>query len=275
MQFKAFVQRHALLLYFVIAFAFSWGASLITLGPKFLRGEPLLRTDALPALIGMMLGPSVGGILLTWIIEGGVGLKALFARMGKWNVGIRWWAAALLLFPGILVTVLLVLAGLLSPDYLPGFTALGIAYGLLAGFFEETGWTGFAVPRMQTLCGALAGSLLLGFLHGVWHIFADFMGSSEALGFYWFFHFAAMWLVGLMALRVLMVWVYNNTGSVLLCQVMHASFSGSLIALTPMPIIPANETLWYVVFAVAIWAVAAAVIVKSHKRLAQSAPLPA
>ncbi len=42
MQVKAFIKRYSLVFYFLIAFAISWGASLGTLGPKFLRGEPLL-----------------------------------------------------------------------------------------------------------------------------------------------------------------------------------------------------------------------------------------
>ncbi len=275
MQVKGFIQRHALIFYYILAFAISWGASFALLGPKFFAGEPLLLTDAMPALFGMILGPFVGGILMTWIVEGGAGVRALFGRMGKWRVELQWWAAALLIFPGALVLVLLVLGGAISPAYLPGFTALGIAYGLIAGFFEETGWTGFAVPRMQLTFGALTGSLLLGFIHGVWHMPADFMGSVGALGPYWFWHFAAMWLIGLMALRVIMVWIYNQTGSLLLAQVTHASFSGSLIVLTPTPIVPANETFWYVIFAVAIWIIAAIVIVRSHRRLAQPQLSPA
>ncbi len=271
MQFRDFLKRHAIAAYFILAFAISWGASIGTLGPKFVRGEPLLRADALPGLVGMMLGPFLSGILLTWAVDGGAGVRALFGRMGRWNVGGRWWIAALFLFPAALILVLLLLAGVLSPYFVPGFTALGFAYGLLAGFFEETGWTGFAVPRLQLKFGALAGSLLLGFLHGLWHMPADFMGGSGALGAYWFWHFAAMWIVGLMALRVIMVWIYNHTGSLLLAQLTHASFTGSLIVLTPMPIDPANETFWYIVFAAAIWIVAALVIVASRRRLAQPA----
>jgi CAAX protease family protein len=275
MHIKAFVQKHSIAAYFVLALAISWCASLLTLGPKFLAGEPLLMADALPGLVGMMLGPSLSGIVLTWIVDGKPGLQALFSRMGRWNVGLRWWAAALLLFPGLLLIVLLLLAGLISPAYLPGFEILGIAYGLFAGFFEETGWTGFAVPRMQRKFGALTAGVLLGLIHGIWHIVADFMGSSGALGSYWFIHFAALWVVGLIAFRIIMIWVYNNTGSVLLAQLMHASFSGSLITLTPRPIIPANETFWYVIFALAVWAAAAVVIVGSHRRLARPVVAPA
>ena len=108
MQLKSFVQKHSLFFYFVLAFAISWGASVGTLGPKFLRGEPLQRLDAVPGLIGMILGPFISGVVMTWIVDGGAGVRALFSRMGKWNARGRWWAAASLLFPGVLVLVLLV-----------------------------------------------------------------------------------------------------------------------------------------------------------------------
>jgi CAAX protease family protein len=276
MQLKAFIQRHAIAAYFVLAFAISWGTSLATMGPKFLSGEPLERlADALPSLVGMMLGPFLSGVLLTWIVDGAAGVRELFGRMGRWKVSGRWWLAALLLFPVVLLVVLFALTGVISSYFIPGFAFVGIPYGLLAGWFEETGWTGFATPRIQLKWGALATGLLLGFIHGVWHIAADYMGSSGAMGAYWFTHFAAMWLVGLMALRVITVWIYNRTGSLLLAQLTHATFTGSLITLTPTPIDPANETTWYLVFAVAIWIVAAIIIVASHWRLAKPVATPA
>ncbi len=271
MSIRGFIERHTLVAYFVLAFAISWAASFATLGSKFFRGQPLLLTDAVPGLIGMILGPFLSSLILTAILDGSAGVRALFASMGKWRVGLRWWAAALLIFPVILLIVLLALAGTKSAYFTPGLTLLGIPYGLIAGFFEETGWTGFATPRMQARFGALTGALLLGFLHGLWHMPADYMGSINALGDYWFPHFAVMWIVGLMALRVIMFWIYNHTRSLLLGQVTHLSFTGSLILFTPMPIDPANETFWYVVFAVAIWVAAAIVIVGSRRRLAQPA----
>jgi membrane protease YdiL (CAAX protease family) len=271
MQIRTSIKNHPLLAYFVLTFAISWGASLGILGPKFFRSETLRIADAAVALVGMMLGPFLSGLILTVVADGRAGLQALWSRMRKWRVGLRWWAAALLIFPVTLIVVLLLLSRLISPAYALGFETLGIIYGLLAGIFEETGWTGFAVPRLTAKYGALIGAAILGVLHGIWHIVADFMGSSSSLGSYWFPHFAALWIVGLVAFRILMVWVYNSTGSVLLAQLMHASFTGSLVILTPTPIIPANETFWYVIFAFALWVVAAIVIAKVGKRLAQPA----
>ncbi len=269
MRIQPFAKDHPLLSYFVLAFAISWGSSLAILGPKFVQGVAFRLEDGALAFVGMILGPFLSSIIMTRLVDGSAGLRGLWARMSMWRVGLRWWAAALLIFPVTLVVVLLLLRGLISPAYALGFEVLGIVYGLFAGFFEETGWTGFAVPRMTAQYGALTGAVILGVLHGLWHIVADFMGSSVSLDAYWFPHFASMWIVGLVALRVIIVWIYNRTGSVLLGQVTHASFTGSLVVLTPTPIVPANETFWYIIFALASCIVAAIVIAKYGRRLAQ------
>jgi membrane protease YdiL (CAAX protease family) len=82
------------------------------------------------------------------------------------RVGWRWYAAALL-------AVLL-----RSPEFLPGiFTApaplglvlLGVAAGLVAGIFDEMGWTGFAVPWLRRQHGLLGTALLVGLVWGAWH----------------------------------------------------------------------------------------------------------
>jgi hypothetical protein len=77
-----------------------------------------------------------------------------------------------------------------------------------------------------------------------------------------------MWIVGMTAMRVLQVWVYENTnGSVLLVQLMHAFSSGFLIVLSPTPRVPAIEVIWYTVYAAVLWIVVAVVIATYGKSL--------
>jgi hypothetical protein len=72
-----------------------------------------------------------------------------------------------------------------------------------------------------------------------------------------------MWMIAMVAMRVLQVWVYNSTNdSVLMIQLMHGSSTGFLMTLTPVMRTPATETAWFFVFAVVIWIVAAMVIRK-------------
>jgi membrane protease YdiL (CAAX protease family) len=141
---------------------------------------------------------------------------------------------------------------------------MGIAVGLLAGFFEETGWTGYAFPRMSLKYGALAAAVYLGLFHSTWHVVADYLGSSAALGAYWLPHFLAFMTLATTATRVLIAWVYLRTQSVLLAQLMHASSTGCLFMLTPTGLTPAADTLWYAVYAVV--CVAGAVVVAKDGR---------
>jgi len=264
MKIPALIKRCPVLSYFALAFAISWGGSLAVLGFKFFSGEAYRMTDRILALLAMLLGPSLSGLILTRAVDGRAGSRSLFSRMGRSRVGCRWYLVAVLTFPVLISAVLMALSRFVSLEFTPSFMKLGIIYGLLAGFFEEIGWMGFAYPKMRSKYSVLAAGLILGLAHGVWHVVADYFGSSRALGGYWLPHFALMWCFGMVALRVIIVWVYENTQSVLLAQLAHASSTGFLIVLSPSPITPASETLWYGVYGILLWAVAAVMIVKKR-----------
>lgn len=264
MNTPGFIKRYPLWTYFALAFAISWGGSFGILGVKFLRGEVHQMTDRIPALFVMLLGPSLSGLILTAVVDGKTGSLSLFSRLRRWRVEYRWYLVAVLTFPVLISAVLLALSLIVSPEFTPSFMELGIVYGLLAGFVEEIGWMGYAYPKMRLKYSIIATSMILGLAHGVWHIVADYFGSSRTLGGYWLPHFALMWCFAMVALRGIIVWVYENTQSVLLAQLTHASSTGFLIALSPSPITPASETLWYGVYGIVLWAVAAVVLVKKR-----------
>ena len=113
------------------------------------------------ALVVMLAGPSVAGILLTGLAYGRAGLREFLSRLLRWRVGARWYAVALLTTPLLAASVLFALL-LTSPVFLPGIFASddkaslllsGIAVGLVAGIFEELGWTGFATPGLRLRYG--------------------------------------------------------------------------------------------------------------------------
>jgi hypothetical protein len=105
---------------------------------------------------------------------------------------------------------------------------------------------------------------MLGVIWAIWHLLADFWGGYVAYGGLYLPHYL-LWLVALPAYRVLMVWVYNNTGSLLVSQLMHASFTGSQFLLTPSAGSIADGVLWYFIFA-AILCVTAVVVVSIYGR---------
>lgn len=265
MKLLTVVRRHPILSYFILAYGIAWLGSIVAVGPKFMRGESLIFADGLLMFIAMVAGPSIAGLLLTGVVDGRSGLHDLCCRMVKWRVGTRWYAAAVLIPPILIFAVLLSLTVLLSPRFASLFVPAGLIIGLLTGFLEEIGWTGYAYPKMELRYGALAAALYLGLLHSSWHVVADFLGSSQTLGASWLPHFLAFMTLSMTAMRVLIVWVYCNTRSLLLAQLMHASSTGFLFMLGPN-----DDTLWYAVYGVVLWLVVWIVAARYGKTLMHS-----
>ncbi len=110
----------------------------------------------------------------------------------------------------------------------------GVAWGLLGGgLLEELGWTGFTIPRLRQCHSILASGLFVGLLWGLWHFLIAFWASSSLSGgsslVMFVAGFLAFYLLALPAYRVLMVWVYDRTGSLLVAMLMHASLTASTL----------------------------------------------
>jgi membrane protease YdiL (CAAX protease family) len=155
--------------------------------------------------------------------------------MLRWRVGAGWYGVALLAAPLVFAVVNVILSAV-SPIFLPGllltadrpsFLLLGITAGLMVGVCEELGWTGFAIPRLRTRYGVLATGLITGVLWAVWHVPFIRLWPGVALAgelplapFLIATSFFVL-LGGLLAYRVLMVWVYEHTESLLVAMLMH------------------------------------------------------
>jgi hypothetical protein len=266
-----FIKRHSVLTYYALVFAISWGGILILAGPGGIPATPeQVERLFLFMLLALFAGPSIAGILMNYLVGGREGLRELLSRLLRWRVSVRWYAAALLTGP-LLVTAILLGLSLFSPEFLPGIVTtddkltlllFGIAWGLVGGgLLEELGWTGFAVPTLRLRYGALTTGLIVGVLWGVWHfLIAYWAGGSMAAGQWatYLFGILSFYLGGLPAYRVLMVWVYDQTESLLVAMLMHASLSASTLVLQPvvtgMPFMT-----WNLVLAIALWLVVAAV----------------
>ena len=190
--FKAVIKRHPLLTYFVLTFAISWGGILLVIGgPGAIPTHSEQAMKLLPvAIMVMVLGPSVAGILLTGLVYGRAGFREFLSRLLRWRVHAGWYAVAILTAP-VLIAAILFAFSLTSPAYIPGIvstsdkTALlisGIAAGLAAGILEELGWTGFATPQLRLRYGILTSGLIVGFLWGGWHFLVTFWGSGDSSG---------------------------------------------------------------------------------------------
>jgi membrane protease YdiL (CAAX protease family) len=148
---------------------------------------------------------------------------------------------------------------------------VGIAYGLAAGILEETGWTGFAIPRLRLRHGILATGLIVGVLWGVWHFLSNFALSGDASGAFLLLSFLAaqVFALGVLpAYRVLIVWVHDHTRSLLVAMLMHFSLTASWMILVPAAT-AVQLMAFYLVLTVGLWAVVGAVALGRSRRLSR------
>jgi membrane protease YdiL (CAAX protease family) len=264
----ASISKHRVPAYFMTAFAISWGGALLAIGGAGAMGGTTPESDPrfAYALLAMVAGPSLAGILLTAVVGGRAGLRELASRLLRWRVTASWYAVALFTAPALMLVALLGLS-LTSPAFLPGIVTspdkatlliVSLAIGLCAGIFEEIGWTGFAIPALRRRHGLLATGLILGIWWSAWHLLPNVWSGRAAAGDLPMFIHATGTAIGvfvgyLTAFRILMVWVYERTDSVFLSILMHVSLTASLLMLNPIGISGLNLLMYSFVFAGAVW----------------------
>ncbi len=270
----SFIKRHPITTYYALVLAISWGGLLIVAGPGGITAEQT-ETPFILVYLVTVAGPSVAGILLTGFIDGRDGLRELRSRLLRWRVGVRWYAVALLIAPLSVMATLLVLS-MTSPVFLPGFVTTSdmaslmltsLVAGLVTGFLEELGWTGFAVTRLMSRYGVLAAGFFVGILWGAWHFLSNYLGSAApAGGLPLTIFLPALLFSFLPPYRVLMVWVYDRTRSLLVAMLMHASLVTFWLSSTPLAIAGVPQVTWYLMWAAALWVIVLAAVLLRTKR---------
>lgn len=267
---RPLVRRFPLVSFFAVAYGVS-ALALAVIGLPTLVDTP--RRFALTSLLMfpvMVITVAAAGLGLSAAAGGRASVTTLLQRATRWRVSPAFYAS-LLLPPAGILAVLLLLWFIASPVYAPNFFPIGFAFGVIAGFFEEFGWSGFAFPRLRSRLGELKGALALGLLWGLWHLpVVDSLGAATPHGRAWPFFFVAFVLM-VTALRLLIAWVYYNTGSLLLAQLMHASSTGSLVVFGAKLVTPAQEAIWYALYALFLGVVAFAIMRFSRGHVRQFA----
>ena len=267
------------LTYFALTFFISWAGALMVVGIGH-GSFPVTPEQLYPLLpylgVAMLAGPVIAGPLVMGLVEGRAGLREFGSRLLRWRVGVRWYVVALLAAP-LVVTATLLALSLISADFLPElFTTdakaallfAGIAAGLAFGL-EELGWTGFAVPRLRLRYDVLTVGLIVGVLWGAWHVPVTLAGSGSPSGSL----SPAIWLppmffyaVVLPGFRVLMVWVYDRTDSLLVAILMHASLTASTVVILTPQATGASLIAYYLALATGLWALVGVVAAVNRSR---------
>ena len=215
--------RH-LVIFFILAYAISWSIGI----PLALAEQGIIPT-LLPGWTHYLVafGPLLSALIVTGFSQGPPGLKDLGRRMVRVACP-KWWLVALSpLIAGYLVILILnrfTGAGISSSilgqvNYLPplGIAALPL-WIFTFGFGEETGWRGYALPRLQKRRSALAATLILATFWALWHLPQFFYQFDPSM--------AVGWLIGLFAGSVILTWLYNSTDeSILMVAIWHGCFN--------------------------------------------------
>ena len=188
----------------------------------------------LPAMLLQSYMPTMAAVIVTGLLWGRAGIRALFGKLSIARVGLRWYAFAILGIAAICIAAILlgnqfgpapalpILAKGMPPLSRPLELLLTVAFyfvltGVLNG--EELAWRGFALPRLQARYNALVSSLILSLPFILFHL-PLFFDQEMNMGPF------ASFAIRAAALTILFTWLYNHTrGSVLLAYIMHAAFN--------------------------------------------------
>ena len=279
MNVRTFIKEHSVLSYFALTFAISWGGVIVLGSPS---GMPAPSEEAAKlwpiVFLPYFIGPILASLLLTGLVHGREGYRALRARFTMWRVGARWYAVALLTAPLLIVPILFVLS-LTSTTYVPaiittddkaGLLISGIMIGLVfGGLMEELGWTGFATPMLRQRHGVFATGLIVGALWGLWHFLPTFWACGDAngsLSLDLLIPPCVFYAAVLPAYRVLMVWVYDRTGSLLLAILMHAMLTANTTAIMAPSEVASSLVTYYLILTAALCVIIAVVAATNHRQ---------
>jgi membrane protease YdiL (CAAX protease family) len=224
------VRRHPLAAFFALAYAISW----ILWAPLWLSRLGVAGLPVVPYHHALgALGPVTGAMIVSAVVDGWPGPRDLLRRMALWRGRVGWLVVALGA-PFVVLAVALVvarvvegsgasLAGVGVSREFPQFSALAfLAYNVVTyGYGEETGWRGFALPRLQARHSALAATLRLTVGWALWHaplfLYRPGYTSMGVAGI-------AGWFASLLTGAVLLTWLFNESrGSILVVALFHAA----------------------------------------------------
>jgi uncharacterized protein len=205
-----------------------------------------LNPYSMPGMVFFLIGgsaPSWVAVLMVMFTYNKDQKRDYFRRCFSFKqIKLNWWAFIVFLFP--LIFVFIISLDLLLGGSLPGMTNLkafiaqpwvipgALFMSFLSGpWSEEFGWRGYSLDPLLKRLGVLRGSVILGFIWGIWHLPLFFMPQTwhGEMGF----QFAGFWNFMLYSIgfAMIMSWVYFGTDrSILSAFMMHlaSNFTGNL-----------------------------------------------
>ena len=166
--------------------------------------------------------PLIAASILIYKEEGRVGINKLFQRILDFaRISKKIWYVPIIFLPSfiyLLIYIIIYFSGLPVASKLHvSFLSIPVLFifFFVGAIAEETGYMGYAIEPMQARFGALSASILMGIPWAVWHYPSIIQQGHNAVWIAWA-------TLGTVAVRVLIVWIYNNTGkSLFACILFH------------------------------------------------------
>lgn len=243
-------QKQSLALYFIIAFSIPIIATVfISLKDGLSKNLAVsdITTLTIAVIMAMVHAPAIAAIIAAIRDHGFNGFKDLFGQLKFWKFTAGWYFKALLIFPSAIISTSLLL-WFISPNYAPVLNLSFITFGtLISAFWEELGWTGYATPKMLANSTPLKVGLVLGLIHAIWHFPASFWGAYIFHGKLFIISFPVS-SVSIIILRMVAVWIYAKTKSLVLGWLTHAGFTTGQLILTSLFLTSKEAVVWQIVF---------------------------
>jgi membrane protease YdiL (CAAX protease family) len=174
--------------------------------------------------------------------HGKAGVKELLLKLTKWKINILWYLFSVfyMFFVFYVPALICNLFGeyyTISQRYPSGQLLMLFLGQLFAGpLNEEFGWRGFLLPKCQEKYSPLVSSLLVGFIHGLWHLPLFLFYLKEPLPLY---------LFKVVCVSILYTWMYNHSkGSLLPVCLLHAFYN---FVSVPFTMQETQSNAWYLI----------------------------
>lgn len=250
---RRFIARHQIAVFVVVTMIVSW---------LFI---PVADGGLLPH------GPMLAAFLVLALASGRRAVSGLWQQMTRWRVDWRWYLIAPGIFLGMHGMALAVSSAfgvqiaVAGPSLsVPVLLGIWLPLVLLGGQWEEPGWLGYLVRRLQGLSvhSPLLVLLVAGLVRVVWHTPLVLLGTIP-----WYDY-----LFGIFALQVILMWLYNRTGrSVLVPMICHL-FSNLTMATVLRLVSESDRGLYWLIFDLIEAAVGLGIVLATRGRLGSTWP---
>ena len=213
------VRNRSPLKFFLLVFALSF--------PFWLIGD-LTDVQLMPGLSLSALAafcPMIAALILVHRERRTAGVTELLKRSFDFERirAKRWYAPILVLMAGVNLAVYGLMRWMDMPMPAPQIGVLAAPVMFFAFFVgalgEELGWSGYITDPLQERLNALQTGVILGLVSVVWHLVPLLLIGRSPTWIAW-------WCLYAVAARVLIVWLYNNTGkSVFAVALFHATLN--------------------------------------------------